>query len=562
MRRRARIRPTTYRYAPLRLRATVSGMRASVRSPLLAAAACFLGFGVVLVCAYAIAPIGRLDAIALHGLTALDNPVSDLPAHVAVHSADPLPLLVVLAALFAWGWRLGRRREAIAAAGLVAGANLVGLGLKVALSHPRFHPLLGGDQVGTEAFPSGHATSAMSVALAAVLVAPARARVVVASVAAAYVIAVATSLLVISWHYPSDVLGGLLLSSGFFFLAVAAVREGAAGRAGAVAQRAGAAALSPGLGGAGGCRAGRGGLIALSRAEELARLRARAYDGDGDRARDHGDLGRPGRERHADRRPLPDRPVAGLAVCGGSVLRGLELSLPDAAICSVTAMTATSSRTESTTSPTCGRWPRLAASGCLRIGSVGGAASRPATRGRSSVLTTSSRSAPGSRRSATSGRTRVPGFDPDWRRRVVDAWRDQIDRAIVDGGVYWQTRGPRLETPAEIRFMEPHADLVGMTIASECVAASDLGLAYAAICVVDNLANGVGESELTMDDVLAERARNREATADGLRRLLPDWHEPGRGRGPARRAGRSASGSRTGASSIWAPGSKDRTATR
>ena len=243
-------------------------MRASVRSPLLAAAACFLGFGVVLVCAYAIAPIGRLDAIALHGLTALDNSVSDLPAHVAVHSADPLPLLVVLAALFTWGWGLGRRREAIAAAGLVAGANLVGLGLKVALSHPRFHTLLGGDQVGTEAFPSGHATSAMSIALAAVLVAPARVRVVVASVAAAYVIAVATSLLVISWHYPSDVLGGLLLSSGFFFLAVAAVREGAAGRAGAVAQRAGLA-LSPGVGGVAVVVLAGASLIALSRAEEL-----------------------------------------------------------------------------------------------------------------------------------------------------------------------------------------------------------------------------------------------------------------------------------------------------
>jgi 5'-methylthioadenosine phosphorylase len=116
----------------------------------------------------------------------------------------------------------------------------------------------------------------------------------------------------------------------------------------------------------------------------------------------------------------------------------------------------------------------------------------------------------------------LPGFDPDWRRRVVDACRDRIDRAIVDRGVYWQTRGPRLETPAEIRFMAPHADLVGMTIASECMAASALGLAYAAICVVDNLANGVGEGELTIDDMLAERARSRETTADGVRRLLPD----------------------------------------
>jgi membrane-associated phospholipid phosphatase len=243
-------------------------MRATIKSPLLAAAACFLAFGVALVCAYAIAPFERLDALALSGLMALDNSVSDLPAHAAVHSADPLPLLAVLAALFAWGWAMGRRREAVGAVALVAAANLAGLGLKVALAHPRFHPILGGAQVSPEAFPSGHATSAMSVALAAVLVAPARWRVAVASGAVAYVIAVATSLLVLGWHFPSDVLGGLLLSSGFFFLAVAAVREGAGHRAGVVAQRA-RLALSPGLGGFGAALLAAGGLIALSRGEEL-----------------------------------------------------------------------------------------------------------------------------------------------------------------------------------------------------------------------------------------------------------------------------------------------------
>ena len=40
--------------------------------------------------------------------------------------------------------------------------------------------------------------------------------------------------------------------------------------------------------------------------------------------------------------------------------------------------------------------------------------------------------------------------------------------------------------------MAAHADVVGMTIASECIVAAELGLAYAAICVVDNLANGIG----------------------------------------------------------------------
>ena len=106
------------------------------------------------------------------------------------------------------------------------------------------------------------------------------------------------------------------------------------------------------------------------------------------------------------------------------------------------------------------------------------------------------------------------------RRRLVLAWREATDVPLVDGGVYWQTRGPRLETAAEIRLIAGHAHVVGMTIASECVAAGELGLAYAAICVVDNLANRVGDTTLTMEELLAGRAANRAAIAGSLARLV------------------------------------------
>jgi 5'-methylthioinosine phosphorylase len=66
-----------------------------------------------------------------------------------------------------------------------------------------------------------------------------------------------------------------------------------------------------------------------------------------------------------------------------------------------------------------------------------------------------------------------------------------------------------------------HASVVGMTIASECVAATDLGLPYAAVCVVENLANGVGERELTPEELLAGRAATREALTVALQRLTP-----------------------------------------
>ena len=111
---------------------------------------------------------------------------------------------------------------------------------------------------------------------------------------------------------------------------------------------------------------------------------------------------------------------------------------------------------------------------------------------------------------------RVPAFDGNWRERVMACWRRHSDVELRDGGVYWQTVGPRFETPAEIRLIAAHADVVGMTIASECVLAGELGISYAAICVVDNLANGVGGAPLAVEDFEAGKATNRAKLIGGL----------------------------------------------
>jgi 5'-methylthioinosine phosphorylase len=112
----------------------------------------------------------------------------------------------------------------------------------------------------------------------------------------------------------------------------------------------------------------------------------------------------------------------------------------------------------------------------------------------------------------------TPGFDPEWRARVVGGGGGRI----ADGGVYWQTIGPRFETRAEISLLAAHADLVGMTMASECVVARELGLSYAAICVVDNLANGVGPGPLSVEDVERARATNADLLDRELDSLLEE----------------------------------------
>ena len=114
-----------------------------------------------------------------------------------------------------------------------------------------------------------------------------------------------------------------------------------------------------------------------------------------------------------------------------------------------------------------------------------------------------------------------PGFDRPWRAVVLEQWAKNTDVPLRDGGVYWQTIGPRFESPAEIRLLAAHADLVGMTIASECVLAGELRIAYAAVCVVDNLANGVGDTPLTMAEFQAGAAANRTLLIGALDAVLP-----------------------------------------
>jgi 5'-methylthioadenosine phosphorylase len=92
---------------------------------------------------------------------------------------------------------------------------------------------------------------------------------------------------------------------------------------------------------------------------------------------------------------------------------------------------------------------------------------------------------------------------------VIAAWGRAVEAPLVEGGVYWQAIGPRFETPAEIRMIAPHADVIGMTIASECILAGEMGIPYAVVCVVDNLANGVAPTDLTVADFEAGKARSQ-----------------------------------------------------
>jgi membrane-associated phospholipid phosphatase len=126
------------------------------------------------------------------------------------------------------GLLLRRYRQVAAAGVLLVGANVSSQVLKPLLAHPR--DLRGYEHanlLGDAAFPSGHATAAMALALAALIIAPHAYRPLVAAVGGLVALAVSGSLLVLSWHWPSDVVGGYLLATGWCLVALAGLRAAA-----------------------------------------------------------------------------------------------------------------------------------------------------------------------------------------------------------------------------------------------------------------------------------------------------------------------------------------------
>lgn len=74
-------------------------------------------------------------------------------------------------------------------------------------------------------------------------------------------------------------------------------------------------------------------------------------------------------------------------------------------------------------------------------------------------------------------------------------------------GVYFQTKGPRFETRAEIRILSRFADVVGMTMANEATLADELGLEYISVYSIDNYANGVVKKAVTIKECWKNQLR-------------------------------------------------------
>ncbi len=168
----------------------------------------------LLVAAYGSDAARQADATSLLGFVAVEPNGGSLPDRLA-HFGDPGAVVFIGALLAGIAALRGRPRVAAAIVLLIGLTSVSSQALKAVLAYPRYEGMIGGAHVAPEAFPSGHSTAAMAIALCLVLAAPARLRPLAALVGAGFALGVAFSVIALGWHFPSDVVGGFLLASGW-----------------------------------------------------------------------------------------------------------------------------------------------------------------------------------------------------------------------------------------------------------------------------------------------------------------------------------------------------------
>jgi membrane-associated phospholipid phosphatase len=190
--------------------------------PLLLAAACVAGLALTWILAALVQFTHVKDAIALYEFTRLDRPAVEVPARLLLDLLEPAFFIVWGIALVAIALSYGRRRLALAVALVLSLAPASAELLKPLFAHPHAEvvPLY----IKGASWPSGHATAATALFWCVLLVAPSSRRRALALLGIVPLAAVGCSLLILAWHMPSDVIGGYLLGTLWFALALLGLR--------------------------------------------------------------------------------------------------------------------------------------------------------------------------------------------------------------------------------------------------------------------------------------------------------------------------------------------------
>jgi membrane-associated phospholipid phosphatase len=194
------------------------------RALLTGAALCAAAFLLMLGLSFGSSWVRWVDASSLQGFLGLQGGrVSSITEHIGT-LGNPVPVAVAAVALAGVALARGRPRVSVLVLALVGLTSVSSQLLKALLAYPRYGDRINGAHVDPAAFPSGHATASMTIGIALVLVVSPRLRPLAAVVGAALALAVSFSVVSMGWHFPSDVIGGFLLATGWTLVLLAGLR--------------------------------------------------------------------------------------------------------------------------------------------------------------------------------------------------------------------------------------------------------------------------------------------------------------------------------------------------
>jgi membrane-associated phospholipid phosphatase len=196
------------------------------RRPLALAAACAALATAVYVAAVHVALAQRVDLHVMEDAMAHQTSGRASLATDLVSLFDPTSFAILVGCLVVGALLAGRVRAGLAVGIAIVAANVTTQWLKHALAVQRPYPE--DHYMPAASWPSGHTTAIVSLLLGLVIVLPPRLRPPVAVLAGGIAVLALGSIVLLGFHYPSDVLGGILVASAWSAVALAVSGSGQA----------------------------------------------------------------------------------------------------------------------------------------------------------------------------------------------------------------------------------------------------------------------------------------------------------------------------------------------
>lgn len=115
-------------------------------------------------------------------------------------------------------------------------------------------------------------------------------------------------------------------------------------------------------------------------------------------------------------------------------------------------------------------------------------------------------------------------FCPALRELLISKCKEIKKIVIHSNGVYLCTEGPRLETVSEIKIFSQVADIVGMTNVPEVILAREVGICYASLCVVCNMAAGL-QNRLAANEISSVYGKLEPIVSEVLENAIKSINE-------------------------------------